>query len=71
MVVSEQKLLKTARGPVVHQVGDPRIQQRDRVVEFDHRATGTATIVVLQTRPTAGRTVAAKSGHQLGTAGAC
>jgi hypothetical protein len=70
MIVGEQKLLETARGPVVHQVRNTRVQQRDRIVEFDHRAAGATAIFFLQTRPAARRAVAAKDRHQLGATGA-
>jgi microcompartment protein CcmK/EutM len=70
MVMGEQKLLKAARGPVVHQVRNTGIQQGDRIVEFDHRAAGATAIVLLQARPAARRAVAAKDRHQLGATGA-
>ncbi len=47
MIVGQQKLLKAARWPVVHQIRDPRIQQGHRMIEFDHPATGASTVLRL------------------------
>ena len=46
MIVSFE-LLEAARWPVVHQMRDPRVQQRHRIVEFDHPATRASTILRL------------------------
>ncbi len=47
MVVGEQKLLEAACWPVVHQMRDPRVQQRHRIVKFDHPATRASTVLRL------------------------
>ncbi|MNI52021.1 hypothetical protein D3C73_1067750 [compost metagenome] len=47
MVVGEQKLAEAAGGPVVHQMRDPRVEQRHGMVEFDHAAAGSAAILRL------------------------
>ena len=71
MVMGQQKLLKAACSPVVHQVWNTGIQQGHRIVEFDHRATGATAIGLLQARPAARRAVAAKDRHELRASGSC
>ena len=65
MVMRQQKLLKTARRPVIHQMRNARVQQRHCVVEFDRRAARATAMRLLQPRSTARRAVAAKDRHQL------
>ena len=71
MIMGQQKLLKAACSPVVHQVWNTGIQQGHRIVEFDHRATGATAIGLLQARPAARRAVAAKDRHELRASGSC
>ena len=47
MIVGQQKLLEAARRPVVHQMRDPRVQQRHRIIEPDHPATRASTVLRL------------------------
>ncbi|MNE62627.1 hypothetical protein D3C80_1579170 [compost metagenome] len=47
MVMRQQKLLKTALRPVIHQMWNTRVQQRHRVVEFDRRAARTTAMCLL------------------------